>query len=435
MVLITVDTLRADRLGAFGHPAGASPWIDRLGREGILFEQAIAPSCFTAPSMATLSSGLDPMTHGVLEWGRKGADVERTAAEAFRDAGYRTGFFSAHGALASIVAVTRGFDVVSDEGDAPAARLTERALEWVDEGGTAPFFLWIHYFEPHAPYEPAPEDATRFLPQGASDSIPDYLPPDAWRLELERRLRADPAAAADWLPGLYDGEVAEVDRAIGRVAERLESDRWRDRSILAMTADHGENHADHEPYFDHRNYLFDSLVHVPMLVWFPGRRGEIGGRIREPVGIRGLLPSMLALAGIRDETFDPDGTSFVVGVRETEGGGLEPELRFGHDGVFVDSGLQEQPHKGIRSRDTKLTLSLSDGRYLVYDLRADPGETSPRALSEADERGQEMRDRLDTWIERARGTRTADPAMLDDQERRRLEALGYFPRSEGDSPR
>lgn len=407
LLLVTVDTLRADRVGSYGFPHGTTPEIDRLAKRGVLFEQALATSCFTAPSMASIATGELPVRHGVLDWGDRGVRSLPTLAEELRAAGYRVGFFSAHGAIAEIGAITRGFDgAVVDDGDLDGSALTDRALAWIAKG-RRPFFAWVHYFEPHAPYEPLEERARRVLPSEVAQAIPDYLPRAGWLAAIERAI-FDQGGFETVLPALYAAEVADVDAEIGRLVRGVERRVDSGKLVVAFTADHGENLVDHEPFYDHRNALYESLVRVPLLVRAPGIEP---GRVSEAVSNASLFATFLELgnadepeAGVPSLFDDPD-----------------PDAP-----MFLDSGLQEVPHKAIRLGDRKVVRRLLDGRVVWFDLATDPGETRPLEIG-SDAEASAMAQRLETWLEAQRAASRARPsAGLSAAERRRLEALGYF---------
>jgi len=407
VLLVTVDTLRADRLGAYGHPRPTSPGIDGLFRQGTQYTEAIASACFTAPSMVSLSTALVPLEHGVLTWGNPGGDFHgMTAAERFREIGYRTAFVSGHGALASIVPLVRGFDLVVDEGELDAADLVRRAEAWVRRG-SAPFFLWVHFFEPHAPYDPPPWRGEHLLGDEAGP-IAGYLPRPAFRVAVERRLAEDPRSAWTLIPRLYDAEIATVDRQVSRLLERLEV--IAGPLVVAFTADHGENLDDHAPHFDHRNALFDSLVRVPLLLRGPGV--PTGERVDEPASFLSLIPTLLWLASPSDET--PD---LLPGIAAPADARAEP--------IFLDSGLQEDPHKGLRLGERKLTLRLEDGSYRLFDLASDPAERDPVLLPGEEGPGADLRARLERFLEQNRRADPLDRPHLTREERERLRALGY----------
>jgi arylsulfatase A-like enzyme len=414
VLLVTVETLRADRLGAYGNARPTTPRLDRFAREATVFENALAPSCFTAPSMASISTSMYPVRHGVLRWGDRGSGAEgETAAQAFGRLGYRSGFLSAHGALARIVAVTRGFDTVVDRAPVRADALTDDALRWIDREDGA-FFLWVHYFDPHGPYRPAERDGRRFVPRELERVLGD-VPYEAWteRVVAGKGLEFRDRVAI--LTGLYEGEIAGVDRAIGRLLDGLRDRGLDETTLVAVSADHGENLADHAPFFDHRNYLYESVVRVPLMIrvpWFDARR-----RDARPIDVLAIVPTILDLLG-EEAPSSMQGRSFAARVR---GDGDTSERD-----VYLDSGLQERPHKAIRAGRWKLTLDLVQRRYRLFDLDEDPGEVAPIEPDLRHPVSRRLRESLNRWLEEVRAARPAPEAPLSEAEAARLRELGYL---------
>ncbi len=421
VLLVTIDTCRADRVGIDVGGAPLTPRIDELGRAGVSFPVAIAPSCFTAPSMASLSTGLDPETHGILQWGIDGRGLGLVSlASRFRGAGYSTAFVSGHGELRGIAPLVEGFDFVRDDLDAPAADVTRVALAWaaaVREGGE-PFFLWVHYFDPHGPYRPPERSARRALATASPFGAHSYA---TWWNEVLPRLdrrELDPV-----LESLYAGEVAEVDRAIGDLVASLDRATGAARLLVALTADHGENLSDHAPHFAHRDVLYDSLIRVPLVLRGPGVE-RIAVPSAAPVEILRLPPTLLDLAGVAH-----DAGSFARPSLLREGGERDG-LAYSH------SGFQTAPHAALRSASAKVVLDLTTGEREAFDLVADPGETRP-LLPGSDSRFAALSDALDT-VRRALPSRTARPEAertLTEESRERLEQLGYLKAPAEDFPR
>jgi len=420
VVLVTIETLRADRLGAYGHPGSITPALDRLARASTVFDEALAPSCFTAPSMASIATAQYPISHGVLGWGDRGSGMRgRTAAELLGDLGYRTAFLSAHGALGRIEAVTRGFDRIRDDPSLSAEALTEAALAWIDRS-SRPFFLWLHYFDPHAPYAPPEVDGRRFLPPSLDDPLA-RVPYAAWLDPVPRGPDLEFDERVELLTALYEGEIACVDRAIGRLLEGLSERGLDEETLLVVTADHGENLDDHAPFFDHRDVLFDSLVRVPLLVRAPRKPAQVTLPDPGQVALMALLPTVLDLLGAA-----PPG-EFQIGSFADRLAPSERRPAAGPPGpVFLDSGLQENPHKAVREGRWKLTLELRSRTYRLFDLEEDPQEISPREAGVPGSPAGALRTSLDAWLDTLRAARPSSEAPLSPAEIQRLRQLGYL---------
>ncbi|MBI4616854.1 MAG: sulfatase-like hydrolase/transferase [Planctomycetes bacterium] len=345
VLLVTVDTLRADRLGCYGYGAAATPVLDGLAREGVLFERCYAQAPVTRPSHATILTGLAPYAHGVRDnLFLALAPGVPTLAEVLSGEGYRTGAVVSAEPLVSASGLSRGFDDYDDDLPAPAegvrshfrerraVETTDRALAWLARAGEGPFFLWVHYFDPHA----------------------DYDPPEPFR-------SGHP----------YDGEVAYVDRELGRLLARIEETGAAERAIVVFTADHGEGLGEHGEA-THAYFVHDSTLRVPLVIRAPGRL-PAGQRVEPPVGLVDLFSTILALAGV-EERPDVEGRSLVPLARGEggEGGGerpppvygetYEPLARFGWRPLVT---LREGPWKAVAGGPTERELYRTD---------QDPGE-------------------------------------------------------------
>ena len=276
VLLITLDTTRADHLGCYGYERIETPHIDRLAAEGVLYERCYTPVPITLPSHLSILTGTYPAYHGVREnAGFYVAPELTTLAEVLKREGYSTAAFVGAYPLDSQTGLDQGFDLYDDnypssleEGkhpllagffdERPAADVVLPALGWLDEQN-GPFFLWAHFFDPHQP----------------------QIPPSPYR---ER-----------YADSLYDGEIAAVDEAIGRLLARLEERGSLDRTLVVLTADHGEGLGDHGE-LTHALLLYSTTVRVPLIVRHP--RGPAGVRVGAPVATVDILPTILGQLGL-----------------------------------------------------------------------------------------------------------------------------------------
>jgi arylsulfatase A-like enzyme len=428
VVLISVDTLRADALGAYGGPL-PTPAFDALARQGVLFERVLAPSSATAPSHATLFSGRDVLRHGVITNGQDLPERFGSIATAFRSRGYATAAFVSSFVLHRRFGWDAGFDHYDSEFSENRASLRREMPGFEDflpgvevEGGfdrrgedttraardwlaTAPepFFLFVHYFDPHNPYTPpwpypgrVREFPVDLAGRGASDISP---------ARLERLIR------------MYQAEVLYVDDAIGELVAALDADGRGARTLLAVTADHGEGLGQHG-WLLHGLHLYGEQVRVPLLLRWPGQL-PAGVRLSTPIGLVDVAPTLADLSGV--ELAGPvDGRSLAPAVRS----GSEPEIRplFGY--------RQKLARLPGRARGEKFSVSDARLRYIrsagageeLYDLEADPGETRNLVAREA-----AGLDRMRTHLDRHLAAFPTPPDLpeLSDETRRGLEALGY----------
>jgi arylsulfatase A-like enzyme len=356
VVVFLVDALRADRLGAYGHPAPTSPRFDAFAREALLFEDAVAQSSWTRPAVASLFTGLGVDAHGVGGMTNTLVPELTTLAEAFRAAGYRTGAFVANHIVSETLGFAQGFDTWDRKGPLLAAGLVPRILSWVD-GVEAPFFLYVHTVDLHGPYTPEPQHWAPFLFEGYQGNR------NTLRLDLgPQELR--------FLRSAYDGEIRQGDAAFGVLMDGLEGRGLLDRSIVVFTADHGEEFREHGGG-GHGSTLYREVLHIPLAVRLPG---GVRGGLREPAPVQQIdvLPSLLALAGAPAvpglEGRDLSANWLGLPAAAEDPPVLLSRLKYGgHDKVAVRVGKS----KLILNRERNRTTGP---RFELFDLAADPGE-------------------------------------------------------------
>lgn len=413
VVLVTVDTLRADHVGAYGGDVD-TPHLDRLAEEGALVVHASAHVPLTRPSHLTLFSGLLPLETGVRDNVSPAPVPEDVPllAEVLRRAGYQTAAFVSAAVVASESGLDRGFDVYSDavEGDPSDPRFLNtaqkrgdstvgEAVAWLEDrvaaGTGAPLFVWVHLYDPHEPYDPPEPYLSRY-------------------------------------PGRpYAGEVAWSDELVGRLDDALDRLGLGGETLLAVTSDHGEGLGDHEELL-HGFFVYESTLRVPLIVRGPGIAA--GSRLENPVGLVDLYPTLLDLAGVEAPAdAEISGRSFAAALsggpedaaRPVYAESLIPRLRFGWGELRV---VREGPWKLIQAPRPEL-----------YDLAADPGEErnllESQPTAEPRRKLRELQAALDAVAARERMA-SADPASGMDPERlEKLRALGYLGGSEPASTR
>jgi arylsulfatase A-like enzyme/tetratricopeptide (TPR) repeat protein len=390
VLFVTIDTLRADRLGAYGHAAAATPTLDALAARGVRFATAIAHVPLTGPSHASMLTGLTPIGHGVRDNGGYVVPAEvKTAAEEFSRAGYRTAAFVSGFPLDRRFGFNRGFATYDDHlprGNDPrrtpyversADATTDAALRWLNAApaSPAPFFLWVHYYDPHAPYEPPGDLAARF--------------------------RAAP----------YDGEVAFVDAQIGRLLRDLEGQGALARTLVLATADHGEGLGEHGEG-THGLFVYDSTLKVPWIMAGPGvRAGVVPSTVARGIDV---LPTLLDHAGLPI----PDGLEG-RSLRPAAEGKAMPDAPVYAESVYAEREFGWAPLFALRTSRYKL---VEAPRPELYDLQKDAGEATNR-MAEEPARAEELRAKLEGLL--ARPARAA-AAKVDAVTAERLAALGYL---------
>jgi arylsulfatase A-like enzyme/tetratricopeptide (TPR) repeat protein len=385
--IVSVDTLRADRLPMYGYTAGDTPHLDRLAREGTVFDAAYSHCPLTLPSHASLLTGLLPPRHGVRDnAGYPLAASTRPLAARLRERGFATGAAVSSFVLRAPTGIGRGFERYDDaiERDASledageqqrdGAEAVASLLAWMDAQPGRRFFAFLHLYEPHTPYAPPPPFRERFA--------------------------ASP----------YDGEVAYADRLVGRFLDGLRERGRLDRTVVVFTSDHGEALGDHGER-EHGFFLYRETVRVPLVVRLPG--GPRGGRrVRGPVGLVDVAATLLDLAGLATDGLDG------VSLRTALGGGPAPAGR----PVYSESWLPRL-HFGwseLVSASEERFRHVRAPRAELYDLATDPGETR----NIAPERPQAVA-ATDAWLRERAGGEALPPSAVDPATRERLAALGY----------
>ncbi|HED64661.1 MAG TPA: hypothetical protein ENJ09_03795 [Planctomycetes bacterium] len=303
VVLVCLDTVRADHLTPYGYTRHeTSPFLDELGREGLLFERAYATAGWTKPSVPSFLTGTFPIQHGVYEGsarGKAGAVTDvlpesaTTLAEVFSEHGYRTAAFIKNAQLKRGNGFEQGFDLYHDDaGDARSIRWS--ALDWLDENaGEEPFFLYLHFLDAHWPYPVADADATRFV---SAEAIAPFRGGDsrALRDAINAGARAFGDAERAALEGLYDGSIRALDEELRRLDAGLAARGLASDTIVCVLADHGEEFGEHGR-IGHGHGLYETLLHVPWILRGPGIDPR---RAAEPVSLVDLGPTLLAAAGL-----------------------------------------------------------------------------------------------------------------------------------------
>ena len=428
VIVVVVDTLRADRLGRYGNPRGLTPTLDRLADRGVRFAHAYAPASWTMPSVASLFTSRLPLQHQVRDFDSRLPDSEVTVAERLSAAGVAAAGFTANWRLTADLGYAQGFPTwrgfFNSPGSEKKARgevLRTAALEWIDqkpaEGAPRPTrFLYLQYMEPHAPLEPPAELRARFAPDLGPDDVARL---NKWALMLHPGREALAPDDVTRIAALYDSEVAAVDVEIDRLFQALEQRGVLEHALVIVTADHGEEILEHGT-FGHGSNLFNTTVHVPLIVAGPGI--PAGRVVEENVSLIDLAPTLLDVLGLKPEA-------------RFEGRSLLPLLRGAtatSPAAPVDVILQ-LPHKGgdldLRAhrdglvRGAEKLLVGVEGVGERFDLATDPGEQHPTTLP-AD---APLRTALDaaTAALAARRQPAEEKAAVDDATKEKLRALGY----------
>jgi arylsulfatase A-like enzyme/Tfp pilus assembly protein PilF len=394
LLVVTLDTLRADRVGSYGHAAASTPNLDALAARGLRFARAATVTPLTLPAHSSLFTGTFPARHGVRDNGGYylGED-QATLAEVLAGQRFRTGGFVSSFVLDSRWGIHQGFQRYFDEFDLsrfeggagmdviqrPGHETVDAALRWLEEDRERPFFLWVHLYDPHTPYTAPPEWAARF---------------------------------PRTLHGAYDAEIAYTDHQLGRLLDALEKDGRLAQTVVAVLADHGEMLGEHGEA-THGFFVYDGAVRIPMVLAGPGLPARV---VEDQVRIVDVMPTVLDLLRIPAPPA-VQGTSLLPLARGERlnlmalSESWYPRFHYGWSELVA---IQDQRFKLIRAPRPEL-----------YDLQRDAGEQSD--VGAAQPRQAEALNRaLDEMLARLGSAKAAAPQALDAETAERLEALGYI---------
>ncbi len=435
ILLIVVDTLRADRLGVNGNARGLTPFLDQVGARGAVFRNAYAPTSWTCPSVASLFTSRYVSQHHVDRFEASIADGEVTLAEALAGRGYVGGGFSANLRMLEANGYGQGFAswhaYARDDGGGPKPRgalLRRESMAWLQpvlRQRDQPVLLYLQYMEPHAPYDPGEPWRSRFVRETAPVSD------DVARGKLTATQPLQPAEI-ERLAQLYDGEVAAVDAEIRALFDELERSGFLRNAVIVITADHGEEFGEHG-VMTHGRTLFNGVMHVPLIVVAPGY--PAGRVVDDPVSLVDIAPTLLELTGSSPApTFE--GRSLVPLLQSA----WVPaalwartlDLVQGHDVIAEiepHGEVDTRKHSQAIVRGTRKLLVDPRGDGALFDLYSDPGETTPLGAASADVAGR----MLSALAQRHRDltSRAVTPGSnvrpIDDATKEQLRGLGYHP--------
>ncbi len=425
LVLVSLDTCRADRLSCYGAARPNTPHLDRLAAESVRFSDCLAQSCVTAPSHMSLLTSHYVHRHGLERNGLQ-SDPPYTLASTLRAAGWRTAAFTGHGSFQAQYGLAEGFETFESWGPGPEAwpftrdvqEVLPSALAWLEGlAPGAPFFLLVHGYDPHCPYWPDEPARERYAGWYRGPLRPERLcgPPEFLRQIQRGHIGPDELR---YLGDLYDAEVSEADRALGGFLDELRRRGLLERSIVVFTSDHGEDLGARDRIG--HGALTPGILSVPLIVRFPG--GRWSGVCDAPVEGVDLMPTLLAALG-------------VPAPRGLQGRDLMPLVR-GEGTPWKGERLRIAGvnHKFSLRQGTrwKLDFGLDAARPTdahLYDLEADPG--AERDLIETAEGRARFDALVGPFLEWRARTQPEDAALygaaadLSDEERSVLEALGY----------
>ena len=446
VILISVDTLRADHLGAFGYDRDTSPFIDSLARRGVRFERTFAPASWTLPSHMSLLTSSYPHTHRVEDIERTLPDTMPTLAGVLQEAGYETTAFVSWVYLSAAFGFDHGFDAFHellpppDQRDSAghhvvrAGPFVDRVLEWARGGPREPYFLFLHLFDPHMSYEPPLDVARRFDPSLDSDRWGYYEHLKQYIRGRNADAARVPAAELARAQALYDGEIRYTDGELERLLRTLGELELLDDTLVAFGSDHGEEFDEHGSMEGHGWTLYDEVLRVPLILAFPDGR-HAGESVRRVVQTLDVAPTILAAVGLEP-------------IPSFQGRSLLPLLEPGPADAWEDVAFAQTQrfnvkwsvrtarHKLIYTLDTRINrfgVPVRPG-FEMYELESDPEEQRD-VWDEDSPTAQELGRKLEDFA-RSKRELSEDHQLrprsgrqrsrLTDEQLQRLRSLGYL---------
>lgn len=444
VVLISVDTLRADHLGCYGYARDTSPAIDALAAQGVRFTRAFSQASWTLPSHMSLMTSRLPSEHGVVDDGLSLSPSVGTLAEVMRAEGYATAAFVSWIYTGETFGFARGFDRFVDlvdrayvrapsGGGAPrAAEVVAAALSWLFEPPARPWFLFVHLFDPHMDYSPPPPFDRRFVEDGTGPVDGSYAqmrPYIKYYHEGPER-RIEPATIR-YAESLYDGEIGYVDQQIAVLASALDGRACEPGCVIILLSDHGEEFGEHGSMEGHGWTVYDEVLRVPLIVRLPDGRAA-GTSVSTQVALIDVAPTILELAGIEVPAgFRGRSMLPLIGGAEGDAAAGTAEGRL----IYSETDRFDRRRVAVRDERYKLIHTTRTGRafggrpivegYELYDLLEDPGEQND-LHGRAPSVSARLADALSRFEAGAgRASAAAVPTELPAEDRARLRSLGY----------
>jgi arylsulfatase A-like enzyme len=418
VIVISIDTLRSDRLGAYGYGSPTSPSLDALAADGVLFEEAVSTSPWTLPSHASLLTGLYPSGHGIRTSEHLLASDVPTLATLLADRGFDTAAFVNAFLLEPRFGLSRGFDryaihLEDHSREGATTKIIQDVQAWLDTHRDRPVFLFAHFFDVHSDYRSLPRYEAMFAPEpGRFNGRTLQI-----MLAIIGRIRPIEPSDAEHLGRLYDAGIRQLDDELGRFFEWLRERGWLDDTLLIVTSDHGEEFLDHGGMI-HGGTHYQELLRVPLILYGPGL--PAGTSVSTPVSLVDLAPTVLGLLDIEPPARidGRDLRPFWVGEEAEEGKGAGDRVLLAETGP-----MKEDVLRSVRRGHHKLIVNIETGSRELYDLREDPRETRNLA-AEQPEVTRSLSAALEQLTRRAREPEKAPP--LTPEMKQRLRAIGYI---------
>jgi arylsulfatase A-like enzyme len=424
VMLIVLDAARAESFGCYGYGRPTTPAIDRLASEAVLFERAYTPAVYTLGAMSSLWTSQYPdRHHAEVSYADRLPAGRLTLAEALGARGLKSAGFVANAMAGTAFGFERGFDEFHEvfrlfpELGSRGEAFRRVLPDWLARHRDGQFFAYVHLREPHFPYDPGPPFDTQFGPDAPLTR--EQRRDRAWYTDVNQGRTVPRPEEVAHLTRLYDGNLAYADREVGELRRALEETGLLDRTVLIVTADHGEQLYEHG-YVSHSAQVYEQSTHVPLIVRFPAGKGPQGVRLPALVDLLDVAPTVLDVFGREAGARGP---------REFQGRSLLPVIAGSAPKPAVLSRtVWERPVYALRDERYKLVYDSRTGQARLFDLQADPGERSDLAAREP-LRATYYRQALQQWTARLADVRAETAAPLGSaptpEECENLKSLGY----------
>jgi len=415
VVLITIDTLRADHLGAYGYERDTSPNIDKLAEDGVLYENAFSQAPWTYPSLSSIHTSLYPSQISRFSAYLKISDSLLTLAEYMKNNSYKTIAVVSNRYAGKTYGFAQGFDVfeernIMDHDSITSQLVTEAAVDSINEYAEKPFFLWIHYMDPHTQYNHHPEHAYR---QENTSNITVPLK------EKDLNPIADSLNEADlrFIADTYDEEIAYTDEYVGKLINTLKEQGLYDNTIIVLTSDHGEELLDRNR-FGHGDTLYNELLHIPLIIHNPLEDKLNGTKVSRNVETRSIAGTIAEECGLPNNHFKG------INLLRIPSEHIDGEFVFSQQGQNSE---RDPVKRAVFMKEWKLIENVKDGTFELYDLSNDPHEQNN--LYGSGRPGiSELQNLLASQLSGFKPVLVAEPEKAEPSEEdiKQLKALGYI---------
>ena len=425
LIVICIDTLRADHLSCYGYNRKISPNIDKLARSGIKFNQAYSQAPWTLPSISSILTSLYPSVHGAYGVYRKLSPNVITLAEILKENGFSTSGVVSHIFLDPKYGLNQGFDdyyAVSKRSKETVTsdKVTELALKWLSKNHKNRFFLFLHYFDPH--YDYIEHDEFKYI-SDYNGRIKSGM--DIW--EIRKMLNELTGNDIEYLKALYDGEIAYTDKFIGILLDSLKKYEITDKTVIVLVADHGEQFMDHG-WIGHTKALYNELINVPLIIKVP----NFGGNkiVSTPVELVDIVPTVLKLLNVKYDSAKFQGDSLMPliegRIKDYRKNRIFSDVRFeDHEDRKYDTEFAFK--RSVISESKKFIYDYKNGSSELYDLKDDPKEKR-NIINIKPEDGTHLKTLIEKIVKE--NTHFSEKGnfsqVLTEDEKEKLKSLGYI---------